>query len=61
LIEKRVAIRWSNAAKIPMRSWRLSVGWPTRIPASGERAELVLHPRSSERTDLELDPPPSRR
>jgi len=25
-MEKRVAILWSKAAKIPMRSWRLSVG-----------------------------------
>jgi hypothetical protein len=31
----RVAIRWSRAAKVPSRSCRLRVGWPTRIPANG--------------------------
>src|SRR5215472_3977599 len=32
---KRVAMRWSRAAKMPRRSWRASVGWPMRMPANG--------------------------
>ena len=31
----RVAIRWSRAANMPIRSWRVRVGWPVRIPANG--------------------------
>ena len=36
----RVAIRWSSAANMPMRSCRFRVGWPTRIPANGGAVHL---------------------
>ena len=40
LMVNRVAIRWSRAANIPMRSWRLKVGWPTKMPAKGEEESI---------------------
>ncbi len=49
-------MRWSSAAKVPRRRRRLSVGWPSRIPANGEResfsalvSSLSLHDSVGER------------
>lgn len=36
LMVKRAAMRWSSAAKVPMRSWRFKVAWPTRTPPNAE-------------------------
>src|ERR1017187_9218325 len=41
LIVNLVAIRWSRAANTPIRSCRLRVGWPRRIRANGDYAELT--------------------
>src|SRR6266702_7705302 len=46
LIAHRVAIRWSRAANMPIRSCRLKVGCPARIAANGEAesiSELVSY------------------
>src|SRR6266581_4625768 len=46
----RVAIRWSRAAKVPMRSCHARVGWPIRIPANGlalSMSALVMSRSSS--------------
>ena len=36
----RVAIRWSSAANMPIRSCRFKVGWPARIPANGDAESI---------------------
>src|SRR6266568_1382470 len=49
LIANRVAIRWSRAANVPIRSCRLRVGCPARIPANGEAESIsaLVSSRSS--------------
>jgi hypothetical protein len=42
LMVKRVEMRWSSAAKTPMRSCLDKVGYPIRIPANGGEAESIL-------------------
>src|ERR1017187_9645450 len=46
LMENRVAIRWSRAANMPMRSCRFRVGWPARMPANGEAESISALVRS---------------
>src|ERR1017187_9188677 len=56
LMENRVAIRWSRAANMPMRSCRFRVGWPARMPANGEAesiSALVRSRSSSKRGGVE--------
>lgn len=44
----RAAMRWSRAANMPMRSCRLSVGWPTSIPAKGDEESISEFESSAE-------------